>query len=477
MKRTIAAAFLLAFIVSPLQLGYASPRTNLQSNDRPTIVLKLSDLRSAYLQRAGIVRYDQANLSSEGLRQQLQRHFEVVLGVLLVSTPKSIDIALARLEASGDHQWSASERANRRQQLLSTRYLQMQRLAAYRDRGQFPLNEGQASSAVPIFVDQHDTACAVGQLMRWDGWLNEVASIQDTNNLVYVPDARRSAVTDWALTSGLTSEEAALIQPAYSWPAEYDAANYEPGELAIEKNGLRFRNFQLQAANYIATPSSIPPDICRIVPTVCMPTLTPTGGAVPVLQGLGLLTGQGQYGGLSSYPAHTPNGTNWIAIAGNLFSSPQPALHDLNATADEGRAQSIVIRFDVSTVASDKWINGMAESSYLYQSGFADPLSFNAPDATYYLKTILRDGATTIDTLLIDQATTPIGYQQKLDISQFSPRQKISVESQIYLQDGVSIDTYLLDFNLVTVPEPASGLAAIAGLFVFGAVARCRRES
>jgi len=32
-------------------------------------------------------------------------------------------------------------------------------IAAYRDRGQFPLNEGQADHPVPIFVDAHDTAC------------------------------------------------------------------------------------------------------------------------------------------------------------------------------------------------------------------------------------------------------------------------------------------------------------------------------
>lgn len=467
MKRTIAAAVILVLVALPLQSVEASLRSPPPTDNHP-IVLQLSDLRSAYLQRAGVVRYDRTNRSPEALRQQLQRHFDVVMGLLLVSTPRSIEIALARVEAASGHRWSASERADERQQLLAMRYLQLRRLAAYRDRGQFPLNEGQAVQAVPIFVDRHDTACAVGHLMRLSGWSEKVARIQTKNNLVYVPDAMQSAVTAWALTSGITWEEAALIQPAYPWPGEFDAAAYEPGESTLERNGLRFENFQLSAVNYVPTPplgeEDLPPNFCTIFPTAC--TLQPTsGGARPTLQGLGLLTGQGFYAFSGfQYPQHTPNGTHWLAIAGERFSSPQPSLHSLGAAAAENRGQLVTIRFDVSAIAADKRINGMAESSYLYQSGFSDPQSWEPPDATYYLKTTIRDGTATIDTLSIDQATVPIGYHQKLDTSQFTPRQKISVESNIWLRDGVAINTYLLDFNLVTVPEPAGVSLALVGL-------------
>ena len=40
----------------------------------------------------------------------------------------------------------------------------------------------------------------------------------------------------WVLTSGLTLEDAALIQPGYYWPAgQFDTSAYQPSESALEK--------------------------------------------------------------------------------------------------------------------------------------------------------------------------------------------------------------------------------------------------
>src|SRR5262245_57193166 len=104
----------------------ASVRLPTRSNgNQRTIVLKLSDLRSAYLLRSGAARYDPSQMSAKGIRSQLQRHFNTVLGLLLISTPRSIEAALDRLEADTGERWSADERAARRQQLLTNRYLQM----------------------------------------------------------------------------------------------------------------------------------------------------------------------------------------------------------------------------------------------------------------------------------------------------------------------------------------------------------------
>jgi hypothetical protein len=61
--------------------------------------LEIADLRSAFLQRAGIVRYDESNRTPEGLRQQLEGHFDVVLSLLRFATANSIEIAVVRLEA------------------------------------------------------------------------------------------------------------------------------------------------------------------------------------------------------------------------------------------------------------------------------------------------------------------------------------------------------------------------------------------
>ena len=311
--------------------------------------------------------------------------------------------------------------------------------------------------------------------MRMSGWTKEVTVIQNANNLVYVPDAIRSAVTSWALTSGLTWEEAALIQPGYDWSAEYNASNYEPLELTLEKNGLRFENFQLTAANFIrSVPPDFPPEFCGTGPGG--PCYILTGGSVPSLNGLGLLTGKGFYAYQGfQYPQHTPIGTHWLAIAGKTQPPQQPPfLHNLQATAAEDRGQLVTIQFDVSAIAENQRINGVSESSYLYQGGFHDPFTFNVPDAIYYLKTTARDGITNLASLTINESTPAPGYFQKSDTKSFAAKQKISVETDLWLRDGVAIETFLLDFNVVTVPEPASALMAMVGLLAI--VGRCRHR-
>jgi uncharacterized protein YjbI with pentapeptide repeats len=51
--------------------------------------------------------------------------------------------------------------------------------------------------------------------MRESGWSDAVDEIARHNNHVYVPDAHDGPLVHWVLQSGLTQEEAALIQPGY----------------------------------------------------------------------------------------------------------------------------------------------------------------------------------------------------------------------------------------------------------------------
>jgi hypothetical protein len=62
-----------------------------------TIVLRTSDLRSAYVIRSGQVQYDANDMTPMGLRRQLQCHFDTVAALLLFATPQSIELALDRL--------------------------------------------------------------------------------------------------------------------------------------------------------------------------------------------------------------------------------------------------------------------------------------------------------------------------------------------------------------------------------------------
>jgi hypothetical protein len=451
--RANVSILLLAALFAIFQRADASYVSRAPSHDQPRIVLKISDLRSAYLQRAGWVLYDESNRSPAGLRQQLRRHFDVVLGLLSVATCNSIEVAVARLESAGDHSWTAEERNAWRQELLAARLVQLQRLAAYRDRGIFPLNEGQSTHAVPIFVDRHGTACAVGHLMRCSGWSNEVDSIQKTNNLVYVPDARQSAIAEWVLTSGLTLEEAALIQPGYPWPSgQFDASAYGPGGSTLQQGGLVFSNFHLFAENYLEPFNSFT-----------------TSGSTPTLTGLGLLAGQGSvsYGGFLQY---TPIGTNWISIASG---NTQPALHDLNASAATGRGQYVDISFDVATVAANQAINGISETSEgpLWQ-GF-EPFS-SSPD--FYLDTVAFQptASSNLAEVYFDQSTAKSGAAQKS--ASFAAQQQISIDTGVWLENGVSISTYVLDFNVVNVPEPTSGFLAAVLMATCGLVRTRERK-
>lgn len=143
-----------------------------------------------------------------------------------------------------------------------------QRLAdlhGYAEEGIFPHNHRHPQQTVPYFMDRHGRLCAVGFLIaksmagaEWDyrvfmrrkniartyesmgmrmpgsdererkmeeenqrlgkllGFFDKIAA---TNNNIRVKDVKDGPILDWILTSGLTQEEAAIIQPGYSYLA------------------------------------------------------------------------------------------------------------------------------------------------------------------------------------------------------------------------------------------------------------------
>lgn len=204
-------------------------------------------LRSAFLMRARGGQWPTPAVSIADATAQLQAHFDAVLAILKRNQTSSLDLALERLEASFGRTFAADERALWRLTLAARRAENLKRLAVYRDCGQFPLNEGHADHAVPIFVDRHDTACAVGHLMRESGWEEQVDSIARENLLACLTDVRRGAAVDWTLQSGLTAEEAALIQPGYEGPAPDALFSELVSGGSIVHRGLRYDRFSVQA--------------------------------------------------------------------------------------------------------------------------------------------------------------------------------------------------------------------------------------
>jgi hypothetical protein len=477
MKSKHLVALSLAALVLFVPGANASYQPRTQPNDSHVVVLKISDLRSAYLQRAGIVRYDSSNMSPEGLRRQLQRHFDVVLGMLLVSSPRSIETALTRLEAASGHAWSDEKRAGWRNKLATNRYLQMQRLAAYRDAGRFPLNEGQSSRAVPIFVDRHDTACAVGHLMRLSGWKDEVAKINETNNLVYVPDAFHSDVTSWALTSGLTIEEAALIQPGYTPVAPFLISDYEPGELMLSQGGLQYGNFQFSAQNYIFSGALT---FHQSVDTCNGCTFTPTSSGsltLPSKAIVGFNAGSGVFTNNAGDNVD-PIGNRWLSIggAGSLFGAPPNRL--IGGQTQLNTIQRIVISFDVAALGAGNYLNMIAEHSYPTYSGFLTGF-FGPGQGQYEMTTEGRTiGNTLLATTNFDETPLPPPGQfdgvRKGSSGSFSQISSIHVQSTLWLYNGATVDSVVFGFQLV--PEPSFFCIAISGLMC-GCGVRFRRRN
>lgn len=216
---------------------------SLDDPSRPVIIDNArvdSRLRSAFLLRLSGQERHFACETPEQARAELQQHFDAVLEMLAENSAHSLEIALARLEAARGETWSTVEYSKWAERLAARRAVNIRRLELYQQRGLFPQNEHVGDRAVPVFVDNYDTACAVGHLMRESGALELVADVQAADNLVYLTDARDSNVEAWILQSGLTREEAAFIQPAY--PLPYPDYPFSFGGTA-SAGGLRFENF------------------------------------------------------------------------------------------------------------------------------------------------------------------------------------------------------------------------------------------
>jgi len=453
-------------------LGTAASAASLDSAE--PVVFNASDLRSAYLLRAGHVSYDR-DRSPQSLQRQLQRHFDIVLTILRASTQHSIEIAVARIESKCDHRWSESERARWAQKLLMARWIQLQRLAIYRDRGRFPINSGIADRPVPIFVDEQDTACAVGQLMRWDDWESEVDAIRRHNNFVYVPEAGRSAVAAWVAQSGLTIEEAALIQPGYAGPPPTTTlGNLLPAGSFIDYNGLRYSNFTIKRETGNYAPPLISPNqgggACNSNPNLCEPTFSnsievfsPDANPIAIALGSGTFASP-QNGNIKILPY----GTQWMFIG---------AAYGQGGLAVNGNGQSaqrLTLGFQVEALSPNNNLSKLVLGMSGFMGGLFD-FSAGRIDTTVYgsAVSIPGFGVIPIDRLgsaNMDSAAgaADSGYFVN-DPFEITGRKSVYVLSHAYHipQNFSPLDGFVLHFNVV--PEPTGSILAAVCLFIASA--------
>jgi hypothetical protein len=437
---------------------------------------EVGPLQSAYLLRSQRGQCHVSDAASDEIHR-LQRHFDAVVRHLIMATDRSIETALHRLEEvtrEGDeptqHAWLRI--------LVAQRRLQIERLIAYRHRGLFPRNEAHSADAVPIFVDRHDTACAVGHLMRLSGWEEEVASIARANNLVYVPDVASGPLVEWILTSGLTQEEAALIQPAYLPSGEITLAELlEPGA-SLERDGVRYENFSLRAQNYDAENytgyNPLPDAICEVVPQLCWPGLLPTEeGPVPNPEWIHVLSGSGDYGD-EIRPIVRPAGTHWLWIG--VYPPPPGGRIDSVARAAEGLGQRVQLSYDVVPAREDARIDQVEILSDAHEGGL--PFTVLVGDEADILwRTSISSTDSLLERIQITAEDLPrgveTGYRQW--IKEFAPQSRITVDTEIFVANDMYVPSLFMDFRVI--PEPTSLAILLVGGASFVAFRRLRSSS
>ena len=93
-------------------------------------------------------------------------------------------------------------------------------LADYAAQGRFPINYYR-QERIPVFIDEHDTHCAVGYLMQHTGHEHMARRIAATNNYAWVREIEDEGLAAWQEASGFSLEELKLIQGAYDFYYEH----------------------------------------------------------------------------------------------------------------------------------------------------------------------------------------------------------------------------------------------------------------
>ncbi|GAB5418593.1 MAG: hypothetical protein Crog4KO_03500 [Crocinitomicaceae bacterium] len=99
---------------------------------------------------------------------------------------------------------------------LETRQTLIGVLEAYKNRGLFPMNYYRPER-IPVFIDEHNTHCAVGYLLKETGYDHVAKRISEKNNYAWVIEIKDPALPTWQQFSGFTLEELKLIQGAYDY--------------------------------------------------------------------------------------------------------------------------------------------------------------------------------------------------------------------------------------------------------------------
>ena len=101
-------------------------------------------------------------------------------------------------------------------------------LNAYWKAKKFPQNTHHSGQVIPYFIDDFNTACAVGHVLRETGGTALAERIKHGNNYAYLEDMDYVELLEWGKEYGFEEEELRWIQPSYSSPCfPQEALPYE----------------------------------------------------------------------------------------------------------------------------------------------------------------------------------------------------------------------------------------------------------
>ena len=133
----------------------------------------------------------------------------------------------------------------------------------YWTNGVFPKNYDYADQRKPCFIDKDGTICAVGYLLEQTTSRQVADYINSKHKYDELLAMNNSTVDNWVLTSGLTKEECAMIQPAYgSTPVSY---NHITPAYGISSSILGGLNLSLNTINGIQIGNGAPNKTVSII--------------------------------------------------------------------------------------------------------------------------------------------------------------------------------------------------------------------
>ncbi|MBL7952026.1 MAG: T9SS type A sorting domain-containing protein [Flavobacteriales bacterium] len=175
-------------LLFPLMLSTAAVFGQLAPDTNAPLIDHLREVNAEWKDHNGPL--GSASFSNDA--QRIALHLHLVREELARRTPEGL----------------SAEQARQRAYLLNA-------LGSYADAGRFPQNH-VLPYRNPVFIDPHNTACAVGQLMIVSGHEALAQRIDAEMELAYIREIRLDEVERWATEHGFTESELAWIQPAYA---------------------------------------------------------------------------------------------------------------------------------------------------------------------------------------------------------------------------------------------------------------------